>query len=449
MRPGSQYEGSIGLERNGRYLMQPRTANNPLCGALAAVLALAALLSPLSASAQGLAPVIRVGNLVDYSGRTAVVGRMYGRGKEDAVRYINRHGGINGLDIELLTVDYAYVLPQAVTAYEQWHMDGGVVAVQGWGTADIRALKDLVTRDHVPFFSSGFDADRVAMTMPGPGGDIGAPYHFFLNPGAIDSVKALLQWAQQDWWASGTQEQPVYVHMGDGSEFATVGLEPGEAYAKELGFKVIPTIRYGSADEDGKACESLKTANVDYAYLANASDANAALLTTCRGMGVTTHFMTNIWGYDGRLVRKAGTAANGMVWVMANAAWGEKVPGMRLLEDIAREGAPPDADEAEPRSIHYIQGVCAIFFMKDAMERASFMPGGITGDNIRVAMYEKKAWAPLGLKGVCNRGSWSPTDHQGITDIWVYKGHVTDEGSSMTRVYTAIVPKPISKGQDR
>ena len=438
------------MEWNGHRLMHPRIAHNPLCSALAAaVLCVTLLQSPAPAPAQGLAPVIRVGNLVDYSGRTAVVGRMYGRGKEDAVRYINRHGGINGLSIDLLTVDYAYVLPQAVTAYEQWHMDGGVVAVQGWGTADIKALKDLVTRDHVPFFSSGFDADRLAMTTPGPGGDIGAPYHFFLNPGAVDGVRALLQWAQQDWWANGTQERPVYVHMGDGSDFATIGMKPGEDYARELGFSVIPSIRYGTADEDGKACEALKAAGADYAYLANPSDTNVALITACRAMGVSTRFMTNIWGYDERLMRKAGKAADGIVWVMANAAWGEDVPGMSLLEDIAREGAPVDADEAEPRSIHYIQGVCAIYFMKDAMERASFMPGGITGDNIRMAMYEKKAWAPLGLKGVCNRGTWSPTDHQGITDIWVYMGRVTDKDSTMERVYTAIVPKPDQQGQDR
>lgn len=411
-----------------------------------AALSLALLLGAGQAGAQeavntqGPPQTVRVGNLVDYSGRTSVVGRVYGKGKEDAVRYINTHGGINGVMIDLLTVDYAYVLPQAVTAYDQWKKDGGVVAIQGWGTADIKALRDLVTRDHVPFFSAGFDIDRTEMTSPGPDGEIGAPYHFFVGPSAIDGVKALLQWAQQDWWAEGTQGQPAYVHMGDGSDFATATQAPGESYAKDLGFKVLPAIKYGTPEDDKAACEALKADGANYAYLANPSEANLSLLTTCRDMGVTTHFMTNIWGYDRRLMKKAGKAADGVVWVMPTAAWGEDVPGMPLLEAIAAQGG--DTGDKEPKSIHYIQGVCAVYFMKDAMERASFMPGGITGDNIRLGMYEKKTWAPLGLEGVCNRGTWSPTDHRGITGVWIYMGHVSDKGSSMERVFTALVPKP-------
>src|SRR3546814_6112094 len=79
--------------------------------------------------------------------------------------------------------------------------------------------------------------------------------------------------------------------------------------------------------------------------------------------------------------------------------------------------------------------------MKDAMERASFMPGGETGPNIRSAMYEQRAWAPLGLEGVCNPGTWTPTGHGGIDTIWVYMAHVGDQGRSMERVYTASLPR--------
>ena len=54
---------------------------------------------------------IVVGNLVDFTGRTAVVGKVYGQAKVDAIDYINANGGINGKPIEVLTVDYSYEVP--------------------------------------------------------------------------------------------------------------------------------------------------------------------------------------------------------------------------------------------------------------------------------------------------------------------------------------------------
>ena len=59
---------------------------------------------------------IVVGNLVDFTGRTAVVGKVYGQAKIDAVDYINANGGINGKPIEFLTLDYSYEVPRAIAA---------------------------------------------------------------------------------------------------------------------------------------------------------------------------------------------------------------------------------------------------------------------------------------------------------------------------------------------
>jgi branched-chain amino acid transport system substrate-binding protein len=215
-----------------------------------------------------------------------------------------------------------------------------------------------------------------------------------------------------------------------------LGKAPGEATAWDLGFQVYSSLRYGTPEESKTACQGLATAGIDYAYLANTGESNARLIKTCRDMGVTTRFMTNVWGFDEQMLGALGAAADGVVWVMATAAWGEDVPGMALVKDIAAW-----AGHEGPQSIHYIQGVCAVYFMKAAMERASFMPGGETGSNIRSAMYEQSAWAPLGLEGVCNPGTWTPAGHGGIDTIWVYMAHVGDQGRSMERVYTASLPR--------
>jgi branched-chain amino acid transport system substrate-binding protein len=92
--------------------------------------------------------------------------------------------------------------------------------------------------------------------------------------------------------------------------------------------------------------------------------------------------------------------------------------------------------------------------MKEAMEWAD-KNGGITGENIKQGMYQKKDWVPAGMEGVCPPGTWTPEDHRGFTHVLVYQANVkgdvpadadiaqlmTDGTIGMTKVYEADVPR--------
>ena len=105
--------------------------------------ALAALTAALAgpAAAQDYIPV---GNLVDFTGRTAVVGKEYGQAKIDAMNWINENGGINGKLLDFDTVDYSYIVPRALATNKKWKSRNNVVAIQGWGTGDTEALISFV-----------------------------------------------------------------------------------------------------------------------------------------------------------------------------------------------------------------------------------------------------------------------------------------------------------------
>ncbi len=94
--------------------------------------------SMLMSSAAMAQDSVFVGHLVDYTGPTAFVGKAYGPGVYDAIQYVNDNGGIDGTQIELTQVDYAYKVPEALAAYKAW-AGRGMVAMQGWGTADTEA----------------------------------------------------------------------------------------------------------------------------------------------------------------------------------------------------------------------------------------------------------------------------------------------------------------------
>lgn len=375
----------------------------------------------VAAAAEPDGGAILVGNLVDFSGPTASVATPYGRGKIDAVAWINSHGGIAGKAIELDTFDAGYQVPPAIAEYKDWH-DRGVIAVQGWGTADTEALVRFVSEDHVPFFSGSYSAGLTDPEGKNPNTKYPSPYNFIMGPSYSDGVRALLQWAHTDWQQRGNGERaPRFVHLGDHHPFPNSPRKAGEAYAQELGFTVLPAIQYSMIPGDFRQqCLTLKETGADYAYLGNSAASNIALIRTCREMGVTTQFLTNIWGFDERAMQQAGTAADGVVWVMSGGTWREDTPGMARVREIANAAEPGIGYQPH----HYVRGVCAVFFMKEAMEWAA-EHGGVTGPAIKQGMYQKSNWVPEGLEGACAEATWTAEDHRGFSHVLLYRARVT------------------------
>jgi branched-chain amino acid transport system substrate-binding protein len=126
------------------------------------------------------------------------------------------------------------------------------------------------------------------------------------------------------------------------------------------------------------------------------------------------------------------------------------VPGMKLVEEVSKMSDPKGG---QYRAVHYLRGVCSVYFMKDAMEAADKMEGGINGPNIKAAMEKMDGHVPAGLEGVCPKGTWTAEDHRGFTDVLVYRGNVkgatdgdipqliADGTISMEQVYQADIPR--------
>lgn len=363
-----------------------------------------------------------VGNLVDFTGRTAAVGTPYGQAKVDAAKWVNAHGGIAGKQVNLPTFDYSYEVPRAIATYKQWKQDG-MVALQGWGTADTEALVGFVAEDRIPYFSASYSAHLTDPMGKGQETKKPTPYNFIMGPSYSDSIRAMLQWAKADWEKKGGKGAPKYVHMGDNHPYPNAPKKAGEEFAKELGFEVLPAIQYALAPGDFKAqCLSLKQSGANYAFMANSSDSNVSLLKSCATVGVDVQFLSNIWGFDENLMKAAGKSADGVVWPMGAQPWTADVPGMKLVHDIATAADPKTAY----KPVHYIRGVCSYYFMKEAMEWAD-KNGGITGPNIKAGMYQKKDWVPAGLEGVCPKATWTAEDHRGFTEVLVYQASVKSD----------------------
>jgi branched-chain amino acid transport system substrate-binding protein len=390
---------------------------------------------------------IPVGQLVAETGATAPVARAYGQGVADAIAWINAQGGVDGRLIELDTVDYGYDAAEAIRTYKAWAEDLQPVAIHGWGTADTEALVDLVKRDEVVFMSGSASGHLTDPTGRSPWTTAPAPYNFFYGPSYSDGCRALVQYAAEQWKRSPTAQsastflgdlyRPKFAYLGDNHPFPNAPRAACIDYARDLGFEIVPPIRYALTPADFTAqCRSLERSGADFAFLANTTEANVRLLEDCARLGVASQFLTNVYGWDEGAAAEAGAAGNGIVWVVTVARWGDDVAGMETLRAVSRQSDP--SGDAE-RPVHYVRGVCAAFFMRDAMRRAA-AEGAITGPAIKAGFEGMRDHVPAELDGVCLPSSWTATDHRGTTTVKLYRSHYNFGTVSASEVYATTMP---------
>ena len=69
--------------------------------------------------------------------------------------------------------------------------------------------------------------------------------------------------------------------------------------------------------------------------------------------------------------------------------------------------------------------LCTMFYLKEALEWAD-KNGGVTGPNVRNAMYQKANWVPKGLEGVCPAATCTREDHRSVVDVPLLQGTMKD-----------------------
>jgi branched-chain amino acid transport system substrate-binding protein len=133
-------------------------------------------------------------------------------------------------------------------------------------------------------------------------------------------------------------------------------------------------------------------------------------------------------------MKASGEAADGVVVaVRTGSIWTDTNPGLDFVRQVS---ALSDPSGEQYRVLSYLAGVCSAFYMAEAMEWAA-ENGGVTGENIRTAMYQRADWVPEGLESVCYPSTWTEEDHRGLMTVAIYRGRVT--GSTESKSVTELM----------
>jgi len=94
---------------------------------------------------------IKVGAAINMTGPASTWGQFHAKGQQDYFRYVNEvKGGVAGRKIEMILVDTAYKVPEAVAAVRKFAVQDNVDMIATWGAGEGLAAKPIIQNYKIP-----------------------------------------------------------------------------------------------------------------------------------------------------------------------------------------------------------------------------------------------------------------------------------------------------------
>ena len=362
---------------------------------------------------------IKVGIIADLTGATGDVGTPYNQGMLAYIEHRNANGGVADREIEAISNDYAYEVPQAEQLYKQYVNDG-VVAIQGWGTGDTEALHTKVADDELPFMSGSF---AESLTDPSE-----AAYNFVVAPTYSDQMRVALNWIAED--AGGNAEVAVFHHD---SPFGQAPVADGEAWVSEqgldLGYQAY-AMPAGSANYVGLLSQA-QSQGAEYIVIQNVASPAAQVAKDIAAQNLDMKIVCLNWCGNELFIDTAGAdVAEGHMLIQPFAPISAEKDGHEeMLAFLEEKGEDPAT-----KGTSWVQGWVVMHVMAEGMEKAA-EDGDITGPAIKEAL---ESMGAIDTGGVIGEGNieFSADSHRGSTSTGVY----TAQGGAMVEVEAGATP---------
>ena len=97
------------------------------------------------------AKTIKVGAAINLTGPASSWGQYHAKGQQDYFRYVNDvKGGVGGNKIEMILVDTAYKVPEAVSAVKRFAIQDQVDMIATWSAGEGLAAKPIIQQYKIP-----------------------------------------------------------------------------------------------------------------------------------------------------------------------------------------------------------------------------------------------------------------------------------------------------------
>jgi len=356
------------------------------------------------------AATIKVGGIMDTTGATSDVGKDYAIGMEEAFKYFNDQGGVNGKAIKYTWFDYGYRIPEAITKYKLLKRLGSLV-IMGWGTGDTESLSPTVNKDKIPYVSASYSAH---LTDPAK-----SRYNLFFSSDYSTNARACLTaWFDKKWpqKADYNKRKPRFACAYQfSSPYCSAPIKAIKDHAAMLGFEIGPDQDISLFALDTKSqIMALKQFKPDVMWHGNTTMSVSATIRDAYSLGLGADWIVNNWGMDENLPRLAGEAAKGVMGATPHAFYGQDYKNMDIVVATAKKYNP--GIPQEKRLNRTVQAWGDALITWEALKRAD-KANALTGDGVMVQGFETLRNYDIGLGA--SPITFTATDHRPTTGCLV------------------------------
>jgi len=244
---------------------------------------------------------IKVGLLIDYSGKTRDVARSYLRGLKDYFNYYNSNNPKK--KIEVVIKDTKYNPDLALKHYKDLE-SRGVKVMHAWGTGSCLKIKDHAAKDKVVVFTGSYDA---ALSTPSK-----SPYTFFMGASYTDQAIIALKYIKEN--SPKAKIAIIYNTTSFGkSPFFNKRFENAVKKLKlNLAAHEIVELSANDATEQMK---SLKKQGIEYAIIQDATKATVSILSSAHKVGLKTKLIGLNWAFNENIMGLVHRASEGYLGI--------------------------------------------------------------------------------------------------------------------------------------
>jgi len=344
---------------------------------------------------------IKVGAVVSLTGTYAGLGAGEKAALDMEVARINAAGGINGRPIELIIEDDATDAAKAQAAATKLiDQDKVVVLIGATGTGQTMGMRGDVKRAGIPQVSM---AGGTAVTKPIDALVFATPWsNSLVVPFELNYMK-------------GKGYKKVAM-IGDSGGFGKDGMAVFKANFANYGMTLVSEQTFNAGDTDMTAqMTKIKAANPDVVVLVSAGKEASTIAKEHQTLGIKAPLVGTHGNARQQFIDGAGSAANGFTFaagkILIPSSYGTGTPELATAEDFIARFTAATGKAPDTFAGHAYDAINII------AAAAKSLPGDFTPAALRDAI-EKTA----GLVGIGGTFTFSPTDHNGMTekDLVIY-----------------------------
>lgn len=300
--------------------------------------ALVALLMGITSAAASAAD-IKVCIWGTITGPDALVNGM-AYGTRDYFDYLNEtQGGIGGNKLVPLLLDGRYKLDEELKIYRRCVDQENAVVVNGWSTGAVKALRDQINSDGVPFLTESFSSEVVD--------PVKLPFIFIAGPTYEQQIAIGLQ----DLKNKGGKKI-VFMHGDNEYGRGPINVVRKAGVIDKLGLQLVDSVEFPFDTQDVTAqLLRVKAKNPDLIYVQGSTPQLLVVLRDAAKVGLPAKlFLGNLYNISPAIPEQLGANANGFRAIQAYADFGSSIPAMKEIDAFRSK------HEITRQDVYYMKG---------------------------------------------------------------------------------------------